>query len=68
MEKLDGVSCLLSIIDDNIFLTTRGDGETGKDITFLKYYINIFKDKKMNLPKKNMYIRGELVIQKSDEL
>ena len=68
MEKLDGVSCLLTIKNNHIYLTTRGDGETGKDITFLKYYINIFNNNTEINSVQDMYVRGEIVIQKDEKL
>ncbi len=66
LEKLDGISCLLSIKNGNIFLSTRGDGKEGKDITFLRYYLNIF-DKEPSI-NRNYDIRGEIVIQKNESL
>jgi len=57
-EKLDGVSCLLIIKNKKTYLYTRGDGETGADISYLVPYLNI--------PiKQDINIRGELIIQKS---
>jgi NAD-dependent DNA ligase len=66
MEKLDGVSCLLTINKKGVFLTTRGDGQTGKDISFLKYYINIFAGAPPT--QQEIYVRGEIVIQKDERL
>jgi NAD-dependent DNA ligase len=69
--KLDGVSCLLQIRDNKIYLYTRGDGSIGSDISHLQQYIK-------GLPKVNMStkastkgstditIRGELMISHSD--
>lgn len=60
-DKLDGVSCLLTQFNGKITLYTRGDGTYGQDITHLLGMINISID---NLPRKNIAIRGELVITK----
>ncbi len=59
-NKLDGVSCLLMNINNEIKLYTRGDGYIGSDISYLAKYIN-------NIPKNifgNINIRGELIIKK----
>ena len=59
-NKLDGVSCLLININNEIKLYTRGDGYIGSDISYLSKYIN-------NIPKsilENINIRGELIIKK----
>ena len=61
MDKLDGISCLLCCNElGQISLYTRGDGEYGKDITYIKPYI---KGIPINL-KQKLYVRGELVIEK----
>ena len=45
-DKLDGVSCLLIINNDEIKLYTRGDGEFGSNISYLSPYIkHITKEK-----------------------
>lgn len=59
-DKLDGISCLLVSESNSIKLYTRGNGSKGKDITYIKEYINFIPKK---LPT-NLYIRGELVISK----
>lgn len=60
-EKLDGVSGLLRIQNGKyISLYTRGDGETGSDITYLIPHLK-------SLPKNptgTFYIRGELIIKR----
>lgn len=58
-EKLDGVSCLLTVLDGDIKLYTRGDGVIGADISYLQKYFS--------LPKldKNINVRGELIMKKS---
>jgi DNA ligase (NAD+) len=64
MDKLDGISCLLSTKNKKISLYTRGDGKIGKDITYISDYIN-FIPSIDSLPK-NLYIRGELVMSKKN--
>lgn len=59
-EKLDGVSALLTINNDNYRLTTKGDGKIGCDISHIVPYIK-------NIPKninKNISVRGELIMRK----
>lgn len=58
-EKLDGVSCLLTVLDGDIKLYTRGDGVIGADISYLQKYFSLPKlDKDIN-------VRGELIMKKS---
>lgn len=60
-DKLDGVSCLLYANDDSVYLYTRADGTTGKDISYIKKYIN-------HIPKtiqNGTIVRGELVLSKN---
>ena len=60
-DKLDGISALYVIDDDNNRkLYTRGDGNTGKDISYL---INFIKG--LNTLDTSLAIRGELIISKS---
>ena len=60
-DKLDGISALYVIDkDNNRKLYTRGDGNTGKDISYL---INFIKG--LNTIDKTIAIRGELIISKS---
>ena len=48
-DKLDGISALLVLDNDNISkLYTRGDGETGKDISYLINFIKGLPDKSIN--------------------
>jgi DNA ligase (NAD+) len=58
-DKLDGISCLLSINNGKIKLYTRGDGVVGSDISYLAPY---FK----NIPDirdiKDLILRGELIM------
>ena len=59
-QKLDGASGLLSYSSDgDIKIYTRGDGNVGQDISFLKDNLNI---PKIN---KNIYVRGEFIMKKS---
>jgi DNA ligase (NAD+) len=62
-DKLDGISCLMVINDNDISLFTRGNGEYGQNITFLIKYINCSCDKLLSLDI-NIAIRGELIISK----
>ncbi len=72
--KLDGVSCLLVVEPGKIAkgdnkplkngklsLYTRGDGVVGADISYLAGYFNL---PKIPLLKKQIAIRGELIIKK----
>jgi len=58
-DKLDGVSCLLIINNEEIKLYTRGDGEFGSNISHLSPYIK-------HIPKSNysLTVRGELIMRK----
>lgn len=59
-DKLDGVSCLITIKNKKIKLYTRGDGIFGSDISFLTQYFD-------TIPKnitEDINVRGELIIQK----
>lgn len=58
-DKLDGVSCLVVYKDSKIRMYTRGDGEVGSDITFLRQYLPSIP----NLDR-NIAVRGELLIKK----
>jgi NAD-dependent DNA ligase len=57
-DKLDGVSCLITIKDGKVKIFTRGDGTVGADISYLSQYIKhvpkVFKS--------TIYVRGELII------
>ena len=75
--KLDGVSCLLQIRDNKIYLYTRGDGSIGSDISHLQQYIRgLPKEVPKEVPKASpkgstkgspdITIRGELMISHSD--
>lgn len=62
MSKLDGISGLLYKKGNIIKLYTRGNGRTGRDISYLLEYLDI--------PNLNFYndliIRGELIIKLND--
>lgn len=62
MDKLDGISCLLCTRDNKVSFYTRADGTTGKDISYIKPFINYIPD---NIPD-NINIRGELVMSKKN--
>ena len=62
-EKLDGISCLIIINNNNIRIYTRGNGIYGQDITHFKDIIKgipVFNDKQ------KIAIRGELIISKNN--
>lgn len=61
-DKLDGVSCLITIDGNSIKLYTRGDGTVGSDITAMAGQF-------ASIPKKyptgtKIAVRGELIIKK----
>ena len=64
-DKLDGISCLLTMTNGKIKLYTRGDGNYGQDISHLVDYVDLSVD---NLIKNKDYdtiaIRGELIMSK----
>jgi DNA ligase (NAD+) len=61
-DKLDGVSCLVTIKKGKLKLFTRGDGEVGADISYLaQYFTSIPK----NLTNIDINVRGELIMKKS---
>lgn len=58
-EKLDGCSFIVQYIDgDMVFCSTRGDGDTGTDITKMAKKFMPKKDKKVN-----GWYRGELLLE-----
>jgi DNA ligase (NAD+) len=59
-EKLDGVSGTFTCVDGKKKLYTRGDGETGADISYLIQYIKSIPDIHDNIA-----VRGELIIKKN---
>ncbi len=66
--KLDGVSLLLYITKKDFKLYTRGDGQNGRDITYLVNYLNINKILIKQIQKiinKPVGYRGEIVLKKS---
>ena len=63
-DKLDGISCLLTITDRKIDLFTRGNGEYGQKISHLLDLINISYEKlDTNI---DIALRGELIMKKEN--
>tara|TARA_Y100000385_G_scaffold151195_1_gene156730 strand:- start:1121 stop:3040 length:1920 start_codon:yes stop_codon:yes gene_type:complete len=58
-DKLDGISCLITIKNGNIKLYTRGDGIVGADISYLAPY---FDSIPKNIGNISLNIRGELIM------
>lgn len=65
-DKLDGISCLLQMLDGEIRLYTRGDGTYGRDVTHLLDYINMSIDKLEKMDVEEITIRGELIMSKEN--
>jgi NAD-dependent DNA ligase len=66
-DKLDGISCLIYVTEDEIKLYTRGDGNMGQDISKLLPYLNSYNNIKklpeyINKKKSHIAIRGELIM------
>jgi NAD-dependent DNA ligase len=61
-EKLDGISCLIYYINDDIKVYTRGNGTEGQDISHIIPYISNFPKLKL----KKMAVRGELIISREN--
>lgn len=61
-DKLDGISCLLVMINGKINLYTRGDGKIGQRIDFLLPLVNMNIDGLIKLKTKEIAIRGELIM------
>ncbi|AYV85071.1 MAG: NAD-dependent DNA ligase [Satyrvirus sp.] len=66
-DKLDGISCLLTVVNEEINLFTRGDGSYGQQISHLADLINMPISKLLLSTSKQskIYIRGELIMAKS---
>lgn len=64
-DKLDGISCLLTINNDEISLYTRGDGKYGQNISHLINLIKISNDNFQKIPNKTV-VRGELIMTKNN--
>lgn len=60
MDKLDGVSCLISVNSGIIRLYTRGDGKNGSDISHISIYLNLPDLTEVT----DFNARGELIIKK----
>lgn len=65
-DKLDGISCLLTMNNQKINLYTRGDGEYGQDITHLLSMVNMSIDGLYELSNNKIAIRGELIMTKEN--
>lgn len=63
-DKLDGVSCLVTITKGEIKLYTRGDATHGRDITYLAKYVKHNFDKIPVDEGQIISMRGELVVTK----
>lgn len=64
-EKLDGISCLIYHIGNDIKIYTRGNGKEGQDISYIKDYITIPKiDSDKGVQK--LAVRGELIINRKN--
>lgn len=63
-DKLDGISCLLTIDNGVVNLYTRGDGTKGQLITHLLDFVNMSIDKLLMIKDRKIAIRGELVMPK----
>lgn len=63
-EKLDGISCLVYYINNEIKIYTRGNGIEGQDISYIKNLIKGIID----IPKNNYdyAVRGELIISREN--
>ena len=57
-DKLDGISCLLSMKNNKIKLYTRGDGIIGGDISYLSQYFSSIPN-----TKETLNVRGELIMK-----
>ncbi|AEJ34542.1 NAD-dependent DNA ligase [Acanthamoeba polyphaga mimivirus] len=64
-DKLDGISCLLTIKNNKTKLYTRGDGTYGQDITHLLGLINIDIGLLEEIDQ-DIAIRGELIMSKKN--
>lgn len=65
-DKLDGISCLLTMINGKINLYTRGDGTYGQNITHLLNLTNMSVDNLYDLTEEKIAIRGELIMTKDN--
>lgn len=65
-DKIDGISCLLTMFGGKIKLYTRGNGTYGQDISHLSSLANMSINKLSKLTNMNVAIRGELVMSKEN--
>lgn len=65
MAKIDGLSATIKYLNGEVsYISTRGDGKIGQDITHLKEYLNI----PQFLGNKTLEIRGEIYLPRNTEL
>lgn len=62
-DKLDGISCLLTMVGQKLSLYTRGNGQYGQLVTHLASMVNMHTKNLLKL-KQKIYIRGELIMPK----
>ena len=68
-DKVDGVSCLVVLQNNNISMYTRGDGSYGQNISHLINYVNITVEKLINKSESEslkIAIRGESIMSKQN--
>ena len=65
-DKLDGVSCLYYIKNNNRKLFTRGNGSVGYDISHLIPYLNLpdINPLKLFIDRDEICVRGEIILSK----
>lgn len=65
MPKIDGLSGTIKYINGKIsYISTRGDGEVGQEITYLKDYLNV----PQNISTSDPYeVRGEIYLPKNTQ-
>lgn len=66
-DKLDGISGLYTKKDNRYSLYTRGDGNTGQDVSYLLNFINGIPELD-NIKYKEFAVRGEFIITKKNFL
>lgn len=64
-DKLDGISCLIVYGNGDIKIYTRGNGTEGQNISHIIDYVKGIP-KKLKTNEKNVAIRGELIISKTN--
>lgn len=67
MPKIDGLSCSIEYVNGKLScISTRGDGEVGQDITWLKDFLNI--PQSINPSHDFQEVRGEIYLPKDTKL